>query len=288
MRVEQPPGTVSKILWHFTGGPRWNSAKSRQESRPKPAGEAYAALLSILRSKELRLGNYREIVKVTVPKAHCHDTKKQKPEVFVTEEIGSSPVCCLADIPVAHLSYQAKRYGKIAIGFHRDAAVRHGFNPVFYTLHDAKVLRSVYECFEQLRYRVAESLRDAESNIESAVEDLTCKQGHLIDVDSGFLDVSGEMSNIEDAVTEARKSLREFLAFVKTFHQRQFASIYCEREWRSIRAFPFSFNQVAMIVLPATDINEVSHFNQFVTSGIRQLKLPRSIPVVPWEDLVEH
>jgi hypothetical protein len=43
----------------------------------------------------------------------------------------------LADIPVAHLSYHAHRYGKAAIGFHRDAAIREGFHPVFYTWHEA-------------------------------------------------------------------------------------------------------------------------------------------------------
>jgi hypothetical protein len=288
MRVEQPPGTVSKILWHFTGGPRWNSAKNRQETRPKPAGEAYEALLSILRSKQLDLGQYRELVKVRIPRLRAYNATKQEPEKFTNEEIRSSQVCCLADIPVAHLSYQARRYGKIAVGFHRNAAVQHGFNPVFYTLHDAKVLRSVYECSEQLRYRAANALRDAQSNIEWAVEDLKCQHGHQVDVDGARLDIGWEMRDIEDAVTAARTSLREFLAFVKTFDQRQFASIYCEREWRSIRAFPFRLSHVAMIVLPAKDINEVSYFNQFVTADARRLRIPRSIPVVPWEDLVEH
>ena len=37
------PGTVSKILWHFTGGPRWNSELNRQEQEPKPAEEACEA-----------------------------------------------------------------------------------------------------------------------------------------------------------------------------------------------------------------------------------------------------
>lgn len=286
--MEQPPGTVSKILWHFTGGPRWNSAKNRQESRPKPAADAYEALVSILRSKQLRLGQYREVVRVRVPQPRRYPANKQEPEKFVYEAIRSSPVCCLADIPIAHLSYQAKRYGKIAIGFHRESAVKHGFNPVLYALHDAKVLRSVYECFEQLRYRAVDSLREAEWNIEREVEDLTCKQGHHVDFDSGLLDISSEMGDIGDVVTEARTSLREFLAFVKTFNQREFSTIYCEREWRCTRQFPFGLNDIAMIVLPLKTINEISYFNQFVTEGARRLNVGRSIPVVPWEDLIEH
>jgi len=35
------PGTVSKILWHFTGGPTWNTEKEKQNTTPKPANDAY-------------------------------------------------------------------------------------------------------------------------------------------------------------------------------------------------------------------------------------------------------
>jgi Putative abortive phage resistance protein AbiGi, antitoxin len=125
-RVEQPPGTVSKILWHFTGGPKWNSAKNRQGKLPRPASEAYTALLSILKSKQLRLGQYQEVVKVEVPEQKKLKPKANQPPASPSTkpatrivEVKSARVCCIADIPVAHLSYQAKRYGKIAIGFHR-------------------------------------------------------------------------------------------------------------------------------------------------------------------------
>ncbi len=45
------PGTVSEILWHFTGGPRWNKNLNRQDAELKPPDEAYAALSSILASR---------------------------------------------------------------------------------------------------------------------------------------------------------------------------------------------------------------------------------------------
>ncbi len=61
------PGRVSKILWHFTGGPTWSKRLKRQGSRPKRSSEAYANLVSILRSRELRLGEYREVVRVVLP-----------------------------------------------------------------------------------------------------------------------------------------------------------------------------------------------------------------------------
>ncbi len=48
------PGIVSKILWHFTGGPRWDASKNRQEDKPKPIDDAYAALIAVLKSRELR------------------------------------------------------------------------------------------------------------------------------------------------------------------------------------------------------------------------------------------
>jgi hypothetical protein len=41
-------GTVSKILWHFTGPPRWNDITREQENHPKPAIEAYQNLQLIL------------------------------------------------------------------------------------------------------------------------------------------------------------------------------------------------------------------------------------------------
>ena len=138
------PGTVSKILWHFTGGPRWNEKEQRQENQPKPIDDACAALVSILRSRELRIRQYKEVVKVIVPYVNECDptTLKISKRYNVPLTILSAPVCCLADIPIMHLGYHAERYGKIAIGFHRDAVIRHGFSPVFYQL--AGLWRKIY------------------------------------------------------------------------------------------------------------------------------------------------
>ena len=288
--TQPPPGTVSRILWHFTGGPKWDHTKNRQERRPKPASEAYEALLAILRSKQLHLGQYREVVRVRVPKLRRYNARKRQMEVVMNAEVNlhSSPVCCLADIPVAHLSYQADRYGKIAIGFHRESAVRNGFNPVFYTLHDTEVLRSVYRSFAQLKHLSAESLlRDAESDIDSQVEDLKCVHGNPVDVKRSLYDAGAALRDIEGAVTKAQDGLMKFLAFIKSFDQGEFSTIYCEREWRSTTVFPFAMTDVAMIVLPKRS-DEKSYFDLFVSEAARKLKCPRSIPVVPWEDLIEH
>jgi hypothetical protein len=127
------PGTVSKILWHFTGGPAWNERDDRQERKRKPPESAYDALVGILRTREVRLGRYSEVVKVRVP-TRTYDRKTNKFRARnILKTLRSAPVCCLADIPIAHLSYHAQRYGKFAIGFHRTSVIRHGFNPVLYT-----------------------------------------------------------------------------------------------------------------------------------------------------------
>src|SRR4051794_25817211 len=100
------PGTVSKILWHFTGGPKWNDTKKRQEATPKPVEEAYAALSGILESRELRLGQYKEVIRATLPKIQRTDptTKVTIEEADVSREVESMPICCVADIPIMHLS----------------------------------------------------------------------------------------------------------------------------------------------------------------------------------------
>jgi hypothetical protein len=134
----------------------------------------------------------------------------------------------------------------------------------------------------------ARSLSHVARRISSQIQDLECKQGHKVDGDSvsRSVDVDSEIGEIEDATAEAQKSLSEFLAFVKTFDLREFSTIYCEREWRSTRQFPFTLNDVAMIVLPKR--GNVPFFDHFVNEEAPKLKIGRAIPVVPWEDLVEH
>ena len=63
----QPPGTVSKILWHFTGGPRWNPKKKKQYIRLKPSEEAYERLKKILKDCELKVGQHVEVIKLLWP-----------------------------------------------------------------------------------------------------------------------------------------------------------------------------------------------------------------------------
>jgi hypothetical protein len=75
------------------------------------------------------------------------------------------------------------------------------------------------------------------------------------------------------------------LAFVKIFANDEFSAIYCEREWRSTNPFRFTIDDVAMIVLPGVVENR-RYFDEFVSGSSEGV--PRSIPIVPWEDLIEH
>ena len=288
MQQSGAPGTVSKILWHFTGGPRWNTEEKCQEVAPKPVGEAFDALCGILRTKELRLGSYREAVSVEVPIARRDPATGNRLPNYKIVYRESAPVCCVADIPIAHLSYHASRYGKIAIGFHRDAVVSAGFNPVFYTLQHSPVLRSLHRGFGELEtIDIDTVLLISRDCIESGLKDAQCDFGHPVRLsDSITSKVASNISVISDVATAADERLKHFLAFVKTFALDEFSTIYCEREWRSTKTFSFKLEDIAMIVLPKT--GGTNFFGQFVEAVDPPLGLPRTVPIVPWEDLVEH
>ncbi|MFA5423763.1 MAG: abortive infection system antitoxin AbiGi family protein [Phycisphaerae bacterium] len=286
MTIEQDisPGTVSKILWHFTGGPKWNKKRKKQNVSPKPANMAYKNLISIMRTKELRLGSYKEVVRAILPKRRKFNlkTKKHETHLNVPIDIESSSICCLSDIPAPHLRYHAYRYGKFAIGFHRDAIIQAGFNPVFYTLHDTPIIRSIYRGFSFLDYADPNMIRNATYEIASEVSDYD-----YINIDTYIDDIEEETDSFEMAISKIKKNLENFVAFVKTFDRDEFGTIYCEREWRSTKSYGFDFNDVALIVLPRI-VGEFQYFEHFTEKVAPNLKLPRKIPIVPWDDLVEH
>jgi hypothetical protein len=206
MEQSGAPGTVSKILWHFTGSPRWKAEEKCQEVVPKPAGEAFDALSAILQTKELRLGSYREVVSVKVPISRRDPvTNKRLPSSYAIVYRESAPVCCVADIPIAHLSYHASRYGTIAIGFHRDAVVNAGFNPVFYTLQHSQVLTSLHLGFGELEtIDVTTVLSICRDQIESGFKDAQCDLGHPVRLsDSITSEVASNISVVSDIATAA-------------------------------------------------------------------------------------
>jgi Putative abortive phage resistance protein AbiGi, antitoxin len=284
------PGTVSKILWHFTGGPRWNEEKKRQEKRRKSVKEAYNALVGILKSRELRIGQYKEVVNVIVPHVRIRDPDTDKFEMHynVPRTLVSAPVCCLADIPIMHLNYHADRYGRIAIGFHREAVIRTGFSPVFYQLHNSPVLQAIYNGFAELDEASSLNLEYDINSLGDDIDQLECEEGHRIDGDGSSMvyDSAGEANVIEHAVKAASESFDNLLAFVKSFEPNEFGTIYCEREWRSIQPLKFDYSDVSMITLPRNTCCG-DHYDNFVEEA-RRLRIPLNISIVAWDDLVEH
>lgn len=277
------PGTVSKILWHFTGGPQWYSKKNKQLKKLKPAAQGYNALKAILDSKELRVGNYQEIVKVIVPEKRSYnlDTKKVEIRKNVPVTVKSKPVCCVADIPLQHLAYHSNRYGKIAIGFHRDSIVKAGFNPVLYTLEDTSLLNAIYQGY----YSVDDVLTDeAESEVDSLQGQIDgIIEEHELDEYIDASDILSALSFIESGHSKIESSFETFMAYIKTFDTSEFDSIYCEREWRSTCNFKFKPEDIAMIIVPKKQGN-----TNFYKKFLKEMNLPRDLVVACWEDLIEH
>ena len=222
------PGTVSRILWHFTGGPTWNVVENRQENEPKPTEDAYSALVNILKSPELRIGGYREVIQAILPRIQRLDpvTKDVIEEANVRRQISSAPVCCLADIPVIHLNYHAERYGKVAIGFHRDIVVGHGFNPVLYLMHDSPILESFYSGLYRIGATHDRQIEDRESADfaeippirwkKSATDGKSSKPKSFV-LKNRFFEMLSAMNELVERIDVATLKMRTLIAFIKTF-----------------------------------------------------------------------
>ena len=279
------PGTVSKILWHFTGGPTWNTETNKQNTSPKSAKEAYKCLISIIESKELRVGGYSEVVKVRLKRRVKSARKKRTAKKYVekTIRIKSKKLCCLADIPLIHLGYHAYRYGKFAIGFHRHSAIKNDFNPVLYSLENSKALKSIYRGFSKLKNINIDDMTSALEDLKGAVNEIDATE----EIKDKVWDLEFEIDDTEEYINSALNSIRHFLAFVKTFDESEFGTIYTEREWRSAEAFSFAYKDIAMVVLPKK-VGTNKYYETFLNEEISGIGIPKEIPIVPWEDLVEH
>ncbi len=274
-------GTVSKILWHFTGGPKWNSELNRQCEDKKPAEEAYRALNGILDTKTLRCSDYSESVKGIVSKKLVEKSASSSrvSHSNAPVELLTNKVCCVADIPIQHLKYHSMRYGEFAIGFHRDAVLKAGFNPVLYSLENSLLTKEIFKISEalsiDLQGELEERFRIQIFNFPDLYENKD-QIFRLLSACAGGL--------VWDSHELAGLYFKSLATFVKTFKKDEFQSIYCEREWRSSNDFQFNLDSVAMIILPSKgDINYYEHFINTLPDNF-----PRRIPIVPWEDLIEH
>ena len=97
------PGTVSKILWHFTGGPIWDTKTNKQGKKLKQANEAFSNLKAIIKSRTLKIGRFTEVINVVLPTYKEYSPLEKRVVETKNKPITmhSSSVCCLADIPLS-------------------------------------------------------------------------------------------------------------------------------------------------------------------------------------------
>lgn len=172
-KMIRKPRTHSEILWHFTGGPKWDSRKDCPQKSLKPLKLAYENLQSILEGKTLKVGGYHEKININLGKVK--ELKKvgkkvvvEKSAKDVIEIVPTTPVCCVADIPFEELFYHGGRYGKVGVGFKRSSLIKGGFNPVLYTLEKEWLVKSYYNAERLLR--LVNKL-DVVSEVEGLVDD---------------------------------------------------------------------------------------------------------------------
>ncbi|PQJ32274.1 hypothetical protein BST92_10210 [Nonlabens arenilitoris] len=226
-----------------------------------------------------------------VPEIPFWNWEEKKIDVkYNTEQtIKSSKVACLADIPIQHLDYHSKRYGKFAIGFHRDSAIKNNFNPVFYSLQNSPIMNSIYSGLSIINsstetYHIKSEIKRIDNLLDDIKKESFRPKNETNLTSFSWIDIKSnleyQVDNLEKEIKATKESLSDFVAFVKTFNDEEFNSIYCEREWRTLNPFNFSFDDIAMIVLPRK--------GGFFENLIQQEIIPRQISIMAWEDLVEH
>lgn len=265
--MAQRPGTVSKILWHFTGGGKQIGDDPSERSELKPVNEAVDILYKIMQGTVLKASSQPDMFKVTNLrfKTQVRDGRKGLLSYYEQSKKETSRVVCLAEIPIQHLHFHASRYGKVAIGFHRQAVFDSGFNPVAYISDHSEVAKSI-------------------SNIHSVIGQLAEDPLVALGLEQSF-GSHEQRAKIKFGAANCAEFLLDQLvkvmANVKSFSEIEFDTVYCEREWRATHDFHFYTDAVAMIVLPKVG----GYLDQFIKD---HPQIPRHIPIVSWEDLIEH
>ena len=277
------PGTVSKILWHFTGGPQWDTKNQCQLEELKPPKEAYKNLCSILKSHTLKVGNYHENINTYIdilPNLPTV-TEEMKKYLIVNQTpttIKTNPVCCVADIPLKYLNHHSERYGKFGVGFSRDS-LKQKFNPVFYTLNSEIISGYLIKAFKNI-----------DTNIKNLEAFIKIKDKYIQEI--GENDNSSDLEEFDKFLSKfnyhmknSSDSILEYFSYFASFFKtiEDYNEIYYEREWRSLYNYEFSDNDIECIIIPS----EGDFYNNFLEKEIDGLSLPNSISIIPWEDISE-
>ncbi|MBI2985792.1 MAG: hypothetical protein HYY45_03385 [Deltaproteobacteria bacterium] len=215
---------ASEVLWHFVG-------------RGKSDHESYQILLSILRTG-LKVGEKNEF-------------KFVDPATNEIQTLWGYPVCCLADIPLKDLHIHAERYGRFAIGFHKESAISSNFNPVLYI----NQYSSVFHHFILRRNEVEGYLERTNSDIAGKFQELLLLLGSV--TKSGDLKANPVAALMLD--------------------EMQLNNFYYEREWRSIYNWDFQKDDVAILIMPDETLDD---FRKDRKRG--DLRIDEDTPILPF------
>lgn len=269
----EKPKTHSDILWHFTGGSKWNLTKQNYSLKLKTQKESYDIAIKILSSKVLKLGNYHEKFIVSLPNYEKID-KKSKRKVKIKNKnisLDTSKVCCLADIPRTELFHHAKRYGKMAIGFKRESAIRNSFNPVFYTLNHKEIANKFFAAQGLLKETNLDLIQTEVDDLSADITSQLCSRCESeINIDD--FNIIGQIETDNELIDSSLESLQYLLSYVKTFKENEFETIYAEREWRSLQNFNFEMDDIHSILFPNTNL-----LNDFITNHSKKMKIPNVV-----------
>lgn len=216
-----------------------------------------------------------------VGKKGAYKLGKKKLEDTVIE---TSPVCCVADIPLGLLDEHAKRYGYFAIGFHRTSLIKAGFNPVFYTLEDRGIIGRFHKAYAGLE-KLADQLETVRSIIDTDIHEQVDELQYETDRSDLEVDVSLSLDDLDSIRSDMESELdgiKRFMAFIKTFREPEFTTIFLEREWRSLKNYSFTYDDVAMVLAP--EKHERRNYYVEVLNSLKS-RLPRKIPILPWESI---
>lgn len=208
-------------------------------SRNKSESESYSILLSILKTG-LKAAQQTE-----------SSVLNMRTRKFPAATKGCT-AACLADIPLKDLHIHAERYGKFAIGFFKSKAIANGFNPVLYVNPVSPVFIRFQKLRDELRKRLKKSGKD---EWLQKLDDL--------------LDTLGALSKSGDLLRAPKTNPR--------LDQTQKNNFYYEREWRSTGDWDFGPEDVAMIILPETKLDQFDRDRE-----ISQLRILRTTTILPF------
>lgn len=198
----------------------------------------YCILLSILKTG-LKIGKGNEEFKFL-------DTRTKQ---MVT--LWGYPVSCLADIPLKDLHIHAERYGRHAIGFHKESAINNNFHPVLYV----NQYSSVFHRFIELRNQIEDFLNTTNKEFAGKLQE--------------FLLLLGSIAKSGDLKANPVNDIN--------WDQLQLNNFYYEREWRSVYDWNFNKKDVAIIIIPDEKISEFARDRKSNES-----KVDDTIPILPF------